>query len=489
MMIEQPSSDAGSKAMQVLFNYNFNPEDIADLNFQALYEIRRRDSCFAFAFEKDNRIYALRDHFGTVPLYFSLRGDEIVFSTTLDQLITPESRLDLKGYKAYVAFGTAKILPLFEGVGVVPPASVIEMDKRNKEVKVCYTYRFKKWKLSRFCTIDELADLLDRLLLQAVKRTIKYHRVGLYFSGIGTDSFITAAYLRRLGVEVNAYTCSRWGQEGSEARYAPENAERAGVKKLFVDALNPEKVREALNKVIDVYKVPHGLPESVGIASLWLHTPLSTEKQIYGAQGADTITCTVGVQNVAYVYSFIPHFIRSRISNRLSGDVIDSYIKIYSKSLLNSSDMPPTIMGIIQSMPGKIQKLSLAGMLICHSPGDGELLSAPVINSGRLYSNPFYDVDVAEFLLGLSLRHRLSFKPSVRQFLDKVVIRAIAKKYCYKEVVKKKGFTIPLEIYGIDKELEGFEAPTNIPTDSRFRFAAYVFHQYCKFRNIKLGVI
>jgi hypothetical protein len=453
--------------MQVLFSYNFNPEDIADLNFEALYEMRRRDSCFAFAFEKDGRIYALRDHFGTVPLYFSLRGDEIVFSTTLDQVIAPEPRLNSKGYKAYVAFGTAKILPLFEGIGVVPPASVVEIDKRNKEVKVRYTYRFKKWKLSRFCTKGELADLLDRLLLQAVKRTIKYHRVGLYFSGVGTDSFITATYLRRMRVEVNAYTCSRWGQEGSEARYAPENAERAGVKKLFVDALNPEKVREALSKVIDVYKVPHGLPESVGIASLWLHTPLSTEKQIYGAQGADTITCTVGVQNVAYIYSFIPCFIRSRISDRLSGDVIDSYIKICSKGLLSSADMPPTIMGIIQSMPGKIQKLSLAGMLICHSPGDGELLSAPVINSGKLYSNLFYDVDVAEFLLGLSLRHRLSFKPSFKELLDKKIIRTIAKRHRYKEVVKgKKGFTVPLDIYGIDKELEKVEAPVNIPTDA-----------------------
>jgi hypothetical protein len=289
-----------------------------------------------------------------------------------------------------------------------------------------------------------------------------------------------------LGVEVNAYTCSRWGQEGSEARYASENAERAGIKRLFIDALNPGKVKEALDKVIDVYKVPHGLPESVGIASLWLHTPLSKEKQIYGAQGADTITCTVGVQNVAYVYSFLPHFIRSRISDRLSGDVIDSYIKIYSKGLLSSVDMPPTIMGIIQSMSGKIQKLSLAGMFICHSPGDGELLSAPVINSGMLYSNLFYDVDVAEFLLGLSLRHRLSFKPSVKELLDKKIIRAIAKKYHYKEVVKgKKGFTVPLDTHGIDKELEKVEAPINIPTDISSKFATYILYKYCARHRIQ----
>lgn len=126
--------------MQILFNYNFNPEDIVDLNFEALYERRRRDSCFAFAFEKDDKIYALRDHFGTVPLYFSSRENKIVFSTVLDPLITSESQLSLQGYKAYIAFGTAKILPLFEDIGIVPPGSVIEINKRNKEVKPVYIY-------------------------------------------------------------------------------------------------------------------------------------------------------------------------------------------------------------------------------------------------------------------------------------------------------------------------------------------------------------
>jgi hypothetical protein len=486
MIIEQPCSDAGSKSMQVLFNYNFNPEDIIDLNFEALYEMRRRDSCFAFAFEKDGRIYALRDHFGTVPLYFSLKGDEIVFSTTLDQLITSDSRLNSKGYKAYVAFGTAKILPLFEDIGIVPPASVIEIDKRSKEVKVRYTYKFKRCKFNRFCTMDQLLKLLDRLLLQAAKRTVKYHSVGLYFSGTGTDSFITAAYLRRLGVDVNAYICSRWGPKGSEAQYAPENAERAGIKKFFIDVLNPVKVKEALDKVVDIYKVPHGYPTSIGVASLWLHTPLPKERQIYGAQGADVIGFAMGDQNMAYISSFIPTFIRSRVSDRLSGDMIDNYIRISSRGLMSSADMPSTIMSIIQSIPGRIQKLSLAGMLICNTPGEGEILSAPAINSGILYSNLFYDVDVAEFLLGLGLRHRLSFKLSFKEFLDKVIIRAIAKRHHYKEVGKvRKGFIIPLEIYGVNQELKKIESPINIPTDIRSTFAAYMLYKYCESRKVE----
>lgn len=71
--------------MRVLLNYNFEPRDIRDLNFKALYEKRRRDSCFAFVFEDDEAFYAIRDHLGTVPLFFSFRDDRLTFSTVLSQ--------------------------------------------------------------------------------------------------------------------------------------------------------------------------------------------------------------------------------------------------------------------------------------------------------------------------------------------------------------------------------------------------------------------
>ncbi len=473
---------------KTLFNYNFNPKDIADLNLKALYEERRRDSCFAFAFEKDNKIYALRDHFGTVPLYFSWRENEIFFSTTLDP---SKSQLTLQGYKAYVAFSTAKILPLFEGIRIVPPGSVVEINKRSKEVKVVYTHRFKKSLNLNFFRMDDLVEILDHLLLQAVKRTIKYDKVGLYLSG-GIDSAITGVYLNKCGVEVNAYTCACKGDKSFETQSAPICAERIGVKEHYIDVLNSKKVKESLDKIIDVYKVPHGNPTSIGATSLWLHTPLSKEKQIYGAQGADTITCSVWIQNIAYMFSFIPQFIKRqinyqlsikrKINYQLSNDITDNYIRFYSMGLLNSKDLPPTIINTIQAIQGKIQRLSVAGMLICHAPGDGEGISAPVINSNILYSNPFYDVDVAEFFLGIPLKYRINLLcKTFRNILDKVVIKELAKKYLNPVMEVKIGFGIPLDMYGLDKKIEKSEVPINIPKDVESKFSAHVFSKFANY--------
>lgn len=475
--------------MQILFNYNFNPEDIVDLDFEALYEKRRRDSCFAFVFEKNEKIYALRDHFGIVPLYFSWRENELVFSTTLDPLLTSKSRLDLQGYKTYIALGTAKVLPLLEHIRIAPPGSVIEIDKRNKEIKPIYEYRFKKLRLDRSVKMSDLVQLLDHLLLQATKRTVKYDEVGLYLSG-GIDSAITGVYLTKCGVKVNAYTCSRWGKQGSEMQYSTMNSERIGVRYHYIDALDSKKVKESLDKIVDVYKVPNADPASIGITSLQLHTPISKEKQIYGGQGADTINCAMSLLNIGYMSSFMPGFLRTKISPQMSNDIIDSCIRIRSRGLLNSKDMPQTIMNSIQAISGKIERLSIAGMLIYHTPQDSETLSAPTINSNILYSNPFYDVDVAEFFLGIHLRYRIRFSREylAKRFLDKIVLRKLAGKHLDAEVIKiKKTFNIPLHLYGVDKELEKFEARANIPSDIRSKFAAYILSKYCASRNINYG--
>jgi len=475
--------------MKVLINYNFDPKDIMDLNFKALYEEKRRDSCFAFAFEKDGKIYALRDHFGTVPLFFTRREDKIVFSTTLDPLVVPESSVDLKGYKAYIAFGTTKILPIFKDIEIVPPGSVIEVNEEDAQIKLLFKYKFKRHKLSGFCGMNKLVELLDHLLLQAVKRTIKHNEVGLYFSGMGVDSLLTAIYLTKCGVKVNTYTCARWGKKGSELKYSRITAEKIGIKNHFVDVLDSEKVEESLDKIFDLYGGPHGTSAAIGVTSLWLHTPLVKEKQVYGAQGADTINCAVAVQNKAYVYSFIPRFIRRLLSDKLSGSLIDNYVRLASRGLLSARDIPSEIMDSIQAMQGRIPRLSIAGMLICHTPGDGEALSAPAINSNILYSNIFYDVDVAEFFLGIPFAKRLNFTFSL-QLLDKIVLRRLAQreselKDIHYILKMKKGFNLPLHVYGLSEQLERTKPLINIPSDTESKFAAYVFSKYCKLKNLK----
>lgn len=467
--------------MHILFRHNFAEEQVSDLNFEALYEKRRRDSCFAFAFENDNKIFALRDHFGTVPLYYSFEGNKIRFSSSFSDLLTNKSRLDTLGYKAYISFGTGRIIPLFDNISIVPPGSVIRIDPQSKRVETVYSYSLKKIEFGNRLNTRDYIRLLDQLLLQAAKRTVSHDTVGLYLSG-GIDSALTGIYLKRSGVQVNAYTCARWGKKSSELKYSRLNSENIGVRQHHMDILNSKKVKESLTKIMNVYRDPHGISASIGVASLWLNTPISRERQIYGAQGADTITCTVPIQSACYISSFLHPRLRQLIKWNVGKSLIDLYVKYRSRGLLSMGDIPETLLNKINSLHDKIGMLTIAGALVCHTPGDGECLSAPAINSNVLYSNLYYDVDLAEFLISMPIMHRVDFRHiSLTNIFDKIILRKLSKKYLSPDVIYlKKGFNIPLHIYNIDMQLEEFRSPISIPPDVEAKFAAYNFSNYFK---------
>jgi len=116
-------------------------------------------------------------------------------------------------------------------------------------------------------------------------------------------------------------------------------------------------------------------------------------------------------------------------------------------------------------------------------------LSAPAINSNILYSNIFYDVDVDEFFLGIPFAKRLNFTFSL-QLLDKIVLRQLAQreselKDIHHILKMKKGFNVPLHVYGLSEQLERTKPLINIPSDTESKFAAYVFSKYCKLKNLK----
>jgi asparagine synthetase B (glutamine-hydrolysing) len=122
--------------MKILLNYNFN---IADLdffsnNFENLFGIRRRDSCFAFVYENEENIYAIRDHFGQIPLYYRIYSNgNIKFSLSLIDLLNSECRFNYEGLRHYLSFATSRIITPFQEIQVVPAGSVVKINKKTKK--------------------------------------------------------------------------------------------------------------------------------------------------------------------------------------------------------------------------------------------------------------------------------------------------------------------------------------------------------------------
>ncbi|MFH1841345.1 MAG: asparagine synthase-related protein [Candidatus Nealsonbacteria bacterium] len=473
---------------EILLNYNFNPLDIADEDFSSLFESRRRDSCFAFVYKKQSFFYAVRDHIGTVPLYFRFVENNVKFSTTLAPLIDKNCQLDLEGLRYLIAFGSSRIKPLFKEIRIIPPGSVVKIDCQSQKAEVIYRYKFKVKKLS--CkSFFECVNKLDELLLRAVKRTCKFDKVGLYLSG-GIDSALTGIYLKKLGKKVNAYTSARWGKISSGLPFSKMSAEKIGVENHHIDFLETDKYEDAVSYIPDLYGSPHSSTTGIGVASLWRNSQIGKENQIYGSEGCDILAGSVPAQYISYFLDFLPVFVKKRLHKNIKyKSLLQNHLSFRSNGLIKECQ---DLKDYFDFRLPKTAKISLTEIYITQTPQGGEAIAGPAIRNNIIYSNPFYDADVIEFMLSIPLRFRLAFsmKKKTKIYFDKIIVRKLAKRYLSKDLIfRKKGFHIYLNrddrtkkiLAGVPKEILG------IPLiDEELKFRARIFLDWCKSVGIEV---
>lgn len=147
---------------------------------------------------------------------------------------------------------------------------------------------------------------------RAVERVLVHDTVGLYLSG-GIDSALIGHYLRELGVEVNAYTSAPWGKISSEIPYAQANAATIEAKAHFLVELDSSEYETLFSQLLQIYGGPHGTTTALGVTSIWMHTPIADEKQLFFGQNSDTVTCSVPAQYLTFFSNCLPAWLRRRI--------------------------------------------------------------------------------------------------------------------------------------------------------------------------------
>jgi hypothetical protein len=422
-----------------ILNTNFNPDNIADHDFHALYHQRRRDAVFAYVWREGDTTFALRDHLGNVPLFYRRDDDKLQFATDLNSLIRPTDTLNQDGIRHYIGLRTVKIVSLINEISIVPPATVMAFTPTNTTIR--YQYRLQPRPDIARWSFDTLVDETERLFIQALKRVLRHTQVGLYLSG-GIDSALIGLYLRQLGADINAYTSAPWGEASSEIAFAKINAETIPVREHHIDVLTSENYDHALNAMGRLYGSPQGSATGIGVASMWLNTPMSQEKQIFLGQNSDTLTCSVAPQYLTYFLRWLPRMVRKRL-RMPHPHVVQNYLHFATQGLVNQNPFET----LIPNNLSPLAQLTLAGMLVMHTPSDGEVLTLPGLRQHIIMSNPYFDIDLIEFYLGVALHQRVKFKASSRPLaLEKRLFQALAQRRLPKELVaRKKAFVVSME--------------------------------------------
>lgn len=431
------------KETNVLVTYNFSEADIADGDFRALFETRRRDATFAYARkESDGSVLLIRDHLGTVPLYYRTDGNAVRASLFLPDLWKETDTLSEEGLRTFLGTGTAKVSSLFAEVQIVPPGTAMRVHE-DGTTAILYQYRVEPRELPGWSFADCLTEA-DRLLLQAAKRTLKEKTVGLYLSG-GIDSALTGIYVKRAGGTVHAYTGTPWGDESEEARLAKRNGETIGVAKHTLRPLDTKQYGTYSEKAVARYRNLCGATSKMAIVCLLEETEVSKERQVYFAQNCDTMNTSVPDQSLLFFARIVPRPFR-RFFHRLLGrsSIIDEFVSFRTTGLVKH--YPPLVP--YEQGYSILQKLAIAGMYFGHTPVDGDIVILPSIAGNQIVSNLFYDMDVVEFALGIPLIHRIEWsrESKIGIALGKRVFRELARRYLPSEIVdRKKGLTVPVK--------------------------------------------
>ncbi len=471
--------------MRTCIGYNFNAEDVQDGDWSALYERRRRDSCFCAVLEDDTHYYALRDHLGVAQLYYRWSGERFRFSQQFSDLVQPGDALDPDGVRALLGLGTIRLVPLIRDIQIVPPGSVIALDKATGQVAIRYQYRVRPQHLPLSVHMDSLVDELDRLFRRAMERIVREDRVGLYLSG-GIDSELLGIYLKQMGVSINAYTSATWGPTSSDLPYARRTAEILNVRQHHIHNLETAEYPCLFDRLDELYGQPHGTRTALGVAGLWFHTPIGEERQLFSGENNDSLNGALAAQYLTWFASYLPLALRKR---RLPyKDAGKSFVYFTSQGYYDDISLLTTV-SQYQAM-SRLQKLILAAMYVsCIS--DSEVVALPAMRAGIIASDPYCDMDLVEFVMGVPLIQHIQVvrkKPPV--VLAKKAFQRLLLRYVptAERGYRKKAFTVSLERDEQSRMLYETRLPVKVEGiplhGDEARFAGGTLLQWCQKRGI-----
>ncbi len=428
---------------QLLFAHNISLEEFADQNYRALYTTRRRDSNFAAAVQIDDRVHAFRDHLGIAPLYYRYSDPGVQFSNQLSDLVQPADTLNAAGVCALVKLGTPRLLPLFNEIHIVPPATVVEINPARRSSKAIFAYSLQPHTISWRRPWRELVEEFERLMTRAIELTLKSDEVGLYLSG-GIDSAMIGIILKALGATVRAYTSGPWGENSSDIVYAKRNAETIGVDSHEIHYLQTDDYESAMAALPRAYDIPHGTSTALGVIKLLENTSAGEQDQIFFGQNSDTVMAAMRGQYLSYLLHPIPRLLRRRLHSAFSHKTAsEDYVQL---SRNYAGDLGVLAVPEIPQRFTRLHKITATGMYIGQTPHDSEVYSQPSLVTGQRIDSPYHNMDVVEFAMGLPLSKRLALDENRLPILEKHLIQKLALRYLPRDVVyRKKAFVVSFE--------------------------------------------
>jgi asparagine synthase (glutamine-hydrolysing) len=425
--------------------------------------LKKLNGQFAIAIfdERRRRLLLARDHFGVIPLFYTVVNGTFIFASEIKAILTHpavERRVDLTGLDQVFSLpGLVSPRTMFEGINSLPPGHYLNVT--DGSVRVCEYWdvpypreaEFNYDKSESYC-----ADGLEEKLLQSVRYRLQADvPAGAYLSG-GLDSSLITSMMKAVSPEPRAtFSIAFEDSSFTEEKYQRLVVNHTGLPHQQID-FNTGDIADRLEQVVWHCECP--LKESYNTTSLALSNAAHSQgvRVILTGEGADELFA--GYTSYRFdafrsqQASGKPVSVEeTELRRKLWGDPEFCYeteqspFKSVKQSLFSQQvnerydDFDFTRFGVIQ--PRKLEglhvlhrrsyldmKLRLADHLLADH-GDRMLLAHSV--EGRY---PFLDIDLMNFAAQIPPDLKL------HGFREKYILRKVGEKYLPRQILNREKF-------------------------------------------------
>jgi asparagine synthase (glutamine-hydrolysing) len=418
---------------------------------------------FAFAIfdERRRRLLLARDHFGVIPLFYTVVKGTFIFASEIKAILTHpavERRVDLTGLDQVFSLpGLVSPRTMFEGINSLPPGHYLDVTDGNVCVREYWDVPYPRdAELNYDKSESYYADGLEENLLHSVRYRLQADvPAGAYLSG-GLDSSLITSMMKAVSPEPRAtFSIAFEDSSFTEEKYQRLVVNHTGLPHQQID-FNTDDIADRLEQVVWHCECP--VKESYNTTALALSNAAHSQgvRVILTGEGADELFA--GYTSYRFdafrsqQVSGKPVSVEeSELRRKLWGDPEFCYeneqspFKSVKQSLFSQQvnerydDFDFTRFGLIQ--PRKLEglhvlhrrsyldmKLRLADHLLADH-GDRMLLAHSV--EGRY---PFLDIDLVNFAAQIPPDLKL------HGFREKYILRKVGEKYLPGQILNREKF-------------------------------------------------
>lgn len=228
--------------------------------------INQIDSMHAFAFydTTTKKLFLSRDHAGIKPLYYTLKGNRITFSSEilpLKDALGQESKVDKFALYSLFRCGiNVTKNTLYDGISKVRPGETLEYDLKSSKISVFLQDHISP-NLGGSYKKDEFLEKIETTINNSF---VGIRKIGLFLSG-GLDSSSILYFASKKGIDIEAFSCKfndlplfRYRGLNDDWRVAKRYSRELGIKFNTIDCNLSDAIECWENSAISLEEPAYG---------------------------------------------------------------------------------------------------------------------------------------------------------------------------------------------------------------------------------------